>query len=97
MWKDVINLISETETTNTIGDLVKTRTPRTVFANKKSVRQSEFYQAFAQGLQAQIMFEVRISDYGDEMLIQYNDIELEIIRTYEKNSEIIELICKGVD
>lgn len=95
-FKDVINLISITPTENDIGDTIDTETLRQVFANKKSIKQSEFYQAAATGLKPEIMFEVRTDEYQDEKRLSYNNKEYNIIRTYDKNGELTELICSGI-
>ena len=76
-----------------MGDLIDTETEKQVFANKKSIRQSEFYQASAQGLKPEIMFEIREIDYADELKLIFDGKGYNIIRTYAKNGEIIELIC----
>jgi len=96
LFKDVIDLISITTEVDPIGDIVEVETPRQVFANKKSIRQNEFYQAFATGLKPELMFEVRSVEYQDEKKLKYNDKEYTIIRTYSKNGEITELICEAV-
>lgn len=95
MWRDVINLVSETETENELGDIITVENKRQVFANKKSIRQSEFYQAQANGLKPEWTFEVRFGDYSDEKKIDYNNKPYRIIRVYTKNDEVIELICEG--
>ena len=96
LWRDVINLISVTTTVNSLGDAVDTQTLTQVFANKKSIRQSEFYQAMANGLRPEIMFEIRYSDYNSEDKISYNGYQYDIIRVYTKNDEIIELVCNNL-
>jgi len=93
LWRDVINLISVTTTVNDLGDAVDTETSSQVFANKKSIRQSEFYQAMANGLRPETMFQIRYSDYSEQGKISYNSETYDIIRVYTKNDEIIELIC----
>lgn len=96
LFRDVINLISVTMGENELGDPVETETPRQVFANKKSIRQMEFYQAMATGLKPELMFEVRSIDYAEEPKLQFGIKTYLIIRTYTKNDEITELICIGV-
>ncbi|TCT23389.1 SPP1 family predicted phage head-tail adaptor [Melghiribacillus thermohalophilus] len=96
IWRDVIDLITVTRTENDIGDTIEEETARQVFANKKSIRQSEFYQAMQTGLQPELMFEVRTSDYQGEKKLSYNNTTYSIIRTYTKNEEITELICSGL-
>ncbi len=96
LFKDVIKLISITITENDMGDPVEIPVEREVFADKQSIRQSEFYQAAATGLRPELMFVVRTIDYNNEPKLKYNDKEYTIIRTYDKDGELIELICQGV-
>jgi SPP1 family predicted phage head-tail adaptor len=69
---------------------------RTVFADKKSIRQSEFYQSQATGLRPDLMFIVRSVDYNDETKLVYDSKRYNIIRTHSKNGEFVELICQGI-
>lgn len=96
MWRDVVSLRNITSTIDEYGDRTETGINSVVFANKKSVRQSEFYQAHAHGFKPEIMFEVRSLEYtGQEQLI-YNGKTYNIIRTYSKNDEVMELICSSL-
>jgi SPP1 family predicted phage head-tail adaptor len=94
MWRDVVDLVSVTVSTNAIGDPVETETFREVYANKKSIRQSEHYQALATGLRPDLMFEVRAIEYTDEPRLRFNSKTYDIIRSFTKNDEIIELVCQ---
>jgi SPP1 family predicted phage head-tail adaptor len=96
MWRDVINLVAVTNGENVMGDPIETETSRQVFANKKSIRQTEFYQAASTGLKPEIMFEIRSIEYFDEPKLEYENKTYTIIRTYSKNGEILELICSGL-
>jgi SPP1 family predicted phage head-tail adaptor len=96
LFRDVVGLISVTYTENDIGDQIETETSRQVFANKKSIRQTEFYQAAQTDLRPELMFEVRTIEYEGESKLSYNNKDYTIIRTYEKDSELIELVCSGV-
>jgi SPP1 family predicted phage head-tail adaptor len=97
LFRDTIKLISITNTTNDIGDPVQTKTKTAdIFADKQSVRQNEFYQAMATGLKPELMFVIREIDYNQEPMLEYNSKEYNIIRTYSKDSELIELVCEGV-
>jgi SPP1 family predicted phage head-tail adaptor len=94
LWRDVVDLITTVQTQNSFGEYVDgTPAKRTVFANKKSIRQSEFYQAHAQGIRPEVMFVVRSIDYDNETRLEYNSQVYFIVRTYSKNDEIVELIC----
>lgn len=68
---------------------------REVYTNKKSVRQSEAYQAAAVGLKPELMFEVRSFDYEQEERIDYNGKLYEISRVYDRG-EITELVCIAI-
>lgn len=96
LFRDVIQLLSVVKSENDIGDTILSKVPRQVFANQKSIRQSEFYQAMATGLKPELMFEIRSIDYLNEETLEYNNKQYSIIRTYSKNGEMIELICQGL-
>jgi SPP1 family predicted phage head-tail adaptor len=96
LFKEVIKLISITIGENDMGDPIEITTEREIFADKQSIRQSEFYQAAATGLRPELMFVVRTIDYNQELKLKYNDKEYTIIRTYDKDGELTELICQGV-
>lgn len=96
LFRDVIKLISTSDTANAIGDPVETQTKRDVFAEKKSVRQNEFYQAAATGLKPELMFVIRSVEYNNEPKLEYNSKAYNIIRVYDKDGEFTELICSGI-
>lgn len=89
-------LISETETTNAMGDVIIDKLYRKTFAAKKSIRQSEYYQAAATGLRPELTFVIWTREYKGEQFLKFGDKEYSIIRTFEPNSEEIELKCQGV-
>lgn len=92
MWKDTIELGNLTETIEH-GEPVSTMMFREIFANKKSVRQSEFYQAAIVGLKPEIIFEVNSFEFDNDEKLRYpvgDGKVYSIIRTYDKG-EIIEL------
>jgi SPP1 family predicted phage head-tail adaptor len=92
----VIYLISVTTSENDIGDPIETPVKRQTFAEKKSVRQSEFYQAAATGLKPELTFVIWSREYGGEQKLEYDGKTYTIIRTYSKNGELVELICTGL-
>jgi SPP1 family predicted phage head-tail adaptor len=81
-------------TKNEQGDIISAPIERMVFANKKSIRQSEFYQAQATGLKPELTFEIHVTEYADEESLVYKEKTYNIIRTFEKG-EKLELICEG--
>lgn len=95
-WSDVIYLIGEVQGENEYGDpVVVDGPPREVYANRKSVRQSEFYQAAMTDLRPEIMFEIRSAEYEGEPKVRFEGRDYSVIRTYD-NGEITELICSGL-
>lgn len=84
MWRDVIDLLT------ILPD--GTEVPRQVMANKKSVRQSEFYQAPADGLKPSIMFEIWCAEYADEMVMRHEGKLYYVLRTYSPDGELYEMI-----
>jgi SPP1 family predicted phage head-tail adaptor len=96
LFREVIYLVNIAKTTNKYGDTVEAETLKTVYADKKSIRQSEFYQAHATGLRPEIMFVIREIDYNNQPRIKYNNKYYNIIRNYSKNGELIELLCEGI-
>ncbi|HZJ99435.1 MAG TPA: phage head closure protein [Tissierellaceae bacterium] len=96
LWNDIAKLISIIQAVDAYGDTVETKTEKQVFVNKKSIRQSEYYQALSVGLKPEIMLEVKSIDYADEKVIEYNSKPYNITRAYSKNGEVTELICEKV-
>lgn len=103
MYNEIIILISENKTVDEYGDTIVTETERTVFAELKSIGQSEFYQAQAVGLKPEIKFVLPdFLEYNNEKKLKYAPFNAEeevytVIRTYRNNNEL-ELVCKrGID
>lgn len=104
MYNEVINLIAESRSVDQYGDTEVVRTVRPVFAELKSIGQSEFYQAQAVGLKPEIKFVLPdYLEYNDEKIIEYQRfneeevLEYSVLRTY-RNGNALELVCKrGVD
>ncbi len=96
MFSDVIGLIPTSPGKNELGKATEVQgEPRQVFANKKSVRESEFYQAAAVGLKPEIMFEVRSFEYQKENLLVHDNKIHRVMRAYTKG-ELTELVCYGL-
>ena len=96
LFKDVINLVSVTTGENDMGDIIEVETKRQVYADKRSVRQNEFYQAQATGLRPELMFIIRTIEYEQEPKLEYDSKTYTIIRTYDKDGELTELVCQGL-
>lgn len=95
-WCDVITLIAETDpqsiTDNKGFYNAPTETGRVIYANKKSVGHTEFYQSAQAGILAEMKFDVRAADYSGESVVEYGGKRYAITRSYaQKNGDIIEL------
>lgn len=99
MFDSVIKLMKETNTVNEYGDTVQTFPERNVFAEVKSIGQSEFYQAEAVGLKPEIKFLIAdFADYQDEKCLKYTPFGgteeiYTVLRTY-RNKLNLEIVCK---
>ncbi len=93
-WSDVVDLIAVTEGTDASGFPSPVEVVRgSQFVNKKDVRSAEFYQAAAQGIQLETMFEMRSEDYQGEEYLTYESKRYSIERTYDRG-EVVELVCQ---
>lgn len=78
-----------------MGDIIPKESITEVYANRMSIRQSEFYQAQATGLRPELAFEIHSMEYSNQEVLEFESNKYTIIRTYDKG-EFIELICQGV-
>lgn len=95
-WCNEITLITETvptEPTNENGfsnPLVETC--NTVFCNKRSISQGEYYKAQQAGKQVEAKVEVHCIDYAGEVLVEFEGKRYSVLKTYEPpDSDVIEL------
>jgi SPP1 family predicted phage head-tail adaptor len=89
---DVLEFITFTETRNNLGDVITEPAYRRVFADKKSIRQSEFYAAQSSGLKPEVMFVVWSLDYQGEEHFRHNNRKYKVVRTFETNNEQMEIV-----
>lgn len=103
MYDNIIALIAEEKTASEYGDIVAEETRRMIFADLKSIGQSEFYQAQAVGLKPEIKFVIAdYLDYRNEKQIAFTPFGgveeiYSVIRTYRDGNQL-EIVCKrGID
>ncbi len=101
MYNDIIKLISENKTINEYGDTEVAYTENEVFAQVKSITQTETYQAMGQDLKPELKFVLAdYYDYNDEKIIKYTRVDTEeeysVIRTYKTNNELEIVVKKGI-
>lgn len=96
-----ITLIKWTEAVNDTGDWVKTEVRRVVYAEERSVGQTEFYQGFAVGFKPEVKFILtNFMDYQGEKVVEYvpfmgdaaKPVRLTILRTFNAG-DTLELTC----
>ena len=95
-WCNEITLITETEPTEKTNkngfDNPTAESKRTVFCNKRSVSQSEYYKAQQAGKQVEAKVEVHTVDYAGEVLVEFEGKRYSVLKTYEPDdSDVIEI------
>lgn len=92
-FSDRITLRAVAATPDAYGQMIPSHTDTIVFANKKSVTRSEFYQANASGINIAIAFEVHVEDYNNQTIILSDTAQYDVARAYQKGEGIVELNC----
>lgn len=90
---DLISLLEIEKDIDVEGFEIEKQKERVVFAKKKSITQSEFYEAGRNGYKLSYKFVIKPYEYNGEKYILYNEEKHKIERTYEADSENLELIC----
>ena len=86
-WSDELTLLHEDKPGNHKTDsggfgVSKPGKPSTVYANKKSVGFSEFFQAKQAGYTEQMKFDVFSAEYGGQTLAEYEGTRYRVLRAY---------------
>lgn len=90
-WNEVIELGKKVETVDR-GEVISTIEFIEVFANKLSIRQSEFYESQKVGLRPEIAFAIKVEQFNNHDSVEYKGKKYEIIRTFEnQKNETMEL------
>ena len=99
MFNNSIELITETYTTDDIGQQVSTYSYVEVFAQKKSISMNEFFNAGQQKIKAEKCFVIRSCEYSGETKIRYpvdeTDCIYSVYRVYTRADEFTELYCQA--
>lgn len=91
---DVLNLISSTWTLDEYGVRRKTEISRQVYCEAHSVTQTEFFAGSQAGLKPDLRFTVFNADYANEEILEFHGVRYSIYRTYNANSDYIELYAQ---
>lgn len=93
MYDHVITLLSYVSETDPAGDTIKTPLRKAVFAELRSVGMKENYQALAVGLKPELVFILADHlDYDGQEEVEYNGLTYQVIRTYRKDSDELEMV-----
>lgn len=69
----------------------KAETTKDVFADRRSVTRSEFYQSYQAGLQAEAVFRVYEAELGNAGFVSWNGAKYKIIRRYPLDRDRTEI------
>jgi len=95
MWISICYLGIEGDAENALGEKYDAVTfDDYVFCDKKSIRMSEFYQAATTDYKPSITLTLKQADYEGQKYIKFEDDVYTMIRTYEVNSEDIEVVLE---
>ena len=94
----IVELVGKVKTTaDKFGNPIQTIEKRQVYAEKKAVRQSEFFQAAAVGFKPEIVLEVHSFEYQNEEKCILEGEMFKIYRAYPiKNTERTELYLTDI-
>lgn len=95
LFKEQISLVTITDADTSLAVAIAAGTKTLVFADKKSVKQNEFYAAAAAGLNPEVVFVVRTADYTGQTCVLWTN-PYKVIRTFERDDEMTELVCERV-
>lgn len=89
-------LISEITDFDDIGNPIKTRKEKTVLCDLDSISRAEFYDASVAGMKPEVTFVIHLFEYEGENIVEYDNKEYKVIRTYANDYEEVELTCERV-
>lgn len=91
-YTELLTLISQTETTDSIGNIINNETQKTIYAKKNKVGSKEFYNAMAVGMTPTAELQIKLSNYNNEDEVIYNNKRYYVIRTVPINRMDIVLV-----
>ena len=90
----VAYLVKESFTKDSFGIYEKTEEKRKVYVDVSSVNANEWFEGGRNGLNPEYRFIMFSHDYQGEQIIEYNDVQYTIYRTYLRKKDEIELYCE---
>lgn len=94
MYNELITLITESGSKNSIGDPITTPSRKDVLVDVRTVGMKETYEAMSAGLKPEYNFVLAdYLDYDGQELIEYEEKQYKVLRTYRKSpSDELEII-----
>ena len=92
-FSDSVTLRKVSYSLDGYGDSIPSYVDTVVFADKQSVKRSEFYAAQTAGIKVDVVFTVHSEDFYDQTILIHNSTSYNIIRGYKKGEGIVELNC----
>lgn len=92
--QDVIKLISQVYTFNSIKEQVAHECKRQVFCTIDEVSRAEFFAAGEAGLKPSFVAVVAVVDYRGEKLLEFRGKRYGIYRTYRRSGDYMELYAE---
>lgn len=96
MFSEVLELIKLITSIDENGFEIHSEIKTEVFADKKSIRASEHYEAEKLGYKLSLMFIMKPYEYDNQEYLYYENQKYKVERTYQKDTENLELICSKV-
>lgn len=90
-FDNVCYLISESFTSDEIGNEVATKTENMCFCSEAPAYSSEFFSAGQIGIKLQAVLIMDSENYFGEQKVKYNDVVYFVYRTFKRSDNTIEL------
>ncbi|MGM0284887.1 MULTISPECIES: phage head closure protein [unclassified Enterococcus] len=91
---DIVLLKNDGFTSDEVGNQVPKYKSNTVMACKENVSRGEFYQAGQNGIENIHLFIIHPYEYYGENYLKFDGNKYKIIRTYQRNYEELEIVCR---
>ena len=88
---NIVTLISQTYTQNTLNEYIATEKTTDVFCSMESVGQREWAEASRQGFNPEIRLTMNRWEYSGEKIVEFEGQRYSVYRTYVGRGEDIEL------
>lgn len=91
-YTEILTLIKQIKSQDEIGNTITTESTNTIYAKKNKVGSKEFYNAVAVGINPTAELQIKLSNYNNEEICEYNNVRYAIIRTVPINKYDIVLV-----